>query len=343
MAADRPPDAMLLDLGLPDMDGIEVITAFRGWSRAPIIVLSGRTSPGDKIGALDAGADDYVTKPFAMDELLARLRAALRRDEGARPTRHRPAAIGCLEHRPRRAQDGHNPASGTVPADSVAATPDSHRVAAPGGPAAPPGPAGQLRPAARGRVGPRLPGPDELPAVSHGAAAPQARGRPVPAPAPAHRAGHGLPLPALTRRQPPHSRVLEFRMRAYAWRLMMRPGTPLEPRWLHGDGTSASSRADPRRAARTAAAEASGFAWPGRSIVAAVAVVRGVAGRVLRGRMTMPAALASGVIGWLFYDGFLIGRHADLVLGRPLAGWSLLVLVAAALCGSALGPRSRKR
>jgi two-component system, OmpR family, KDP operon response regulator KdpE len=60
-----------------------VIAAFRGWSSAPIIVLSGRTSPGDKIGALDAGADDYVTKPFAMAELLARLRAALRRDEPA--------------------------------------------------------------------------------------------------------------------------------------------------------------------------------------------------------------------------------------------------------------------
>jgi two-component system, OmpR family, KDP operon response regulator KdpE len=81
VAAADPPDAMILDLGLPDVDGIEVIVAFRGWSRAPIIVLSGRTSPGDKIGALDAGADDYVTKPFEMGELLARLRAALRRDE----------------------------------------------------------------------------------------------------------------------------------------------------------------------------------------------------------------------------------------------------------------------
>ena len=81
VAAATPPDAMILDLGLPDVDGTEVIVAFRGWSQAPIIVLSGRTSPGDKIGALDAGADDYVTKPFAMGELLARLRAALRRDE----------------------------------------------------------------------------------------------------------------------------------------------------------------------------------------------------------------------------------------------------------------------
>src|SRR5579862_7877801 len=87
LAASHPPDAIILDLGLPDIDGTEVIAELRRWSKAPIIVLSGRTSPGDKIGALDAGADDYVTKPFAMGELLARLRAALRRDEGeaARP------------------------------------------------------------------------------------------------------------------------------------------------------------------------------------------------------------------------------------------------------------------
>jgi len=81
LAASHPPDAIILDLGLPDIDGTEVIVELRRWCRAPIIVLSGRTSPGDKIGALDVGADDYVTKPFAMAELLARLRAALRRDE----------------------------------------------------------------------------------------------------------------------------------------------------------------------------------------------------------------------------------------------------------------------
>jgi two-component system, OmpR family, KDP operon response regulator KdpE len=93
-AAATPPDVMILDLGLPDVDGTEVITAFRGWSRAPIIVLSGRTSPGDKIGALDAGADDYVTKPFAMGELLARLRAALRRDESGGTRAPEVAVIG---------------------------------------------------------------------------------------------------------------------------------------------------------------------------------------------------------------------------------------------------------
>jgi two-component system, OmpR family, KDP operon response regulator KdpE len=82
-AARRPPDAVILDLGLPDVDGVEVIRELRGWSRAPVIVLSGRTGSGDKIGALDAGANDYVTKPFSMAELLARLRAVLRRDESA--------------------------------------------------------------------------------------------------------------------------------------------------------------------------------------------------------------------------------------------------------------------
>ncbi|WP_327067419.1 response regulator [Kitasatospora sp. NBC_01250] len=78
------PDAVLLDLGLPDLDGVEVIHRLRGRGQVPIIVLSGRSGADDKIQALDAGADDYVTKPFLMDELFARLRAVLRRP-GATP------------------------------------------------------------------------------------------------------------------------------------------------------------------------------------------------------------------------------------------------------------------
>ena len=78
-AASPAPDVVLLDLGLPDMSGLDVITALRGWSRVPIVVLSARQHGEDKVDALDAGADDYVTKPFAMNELLARLRAAVRR------------------------------------------------------------------------------------------------------------------------------------------------------------------------------------------------------------------------------------------------------------------------
>lgn len=78
-ATSHKPDIVLLDLGLPDMDGIEVIRKIRSWSSVPIIVISARSEDQDKIEALDAGADDYLTKPFSVDELLARLRATLRR------------------------------------------------------------------------------------------------------------------------------------------------------------------------------------------------------------------------------------------------------------------------
>ncbi|MBO1269630.1 response regulator [Arthrobacter cavernae] len=78
-AAQQPVDIVVLDLGLPDMDGVDVIRRIRGWSSMPIIVLSARHASEDKVEALDAGADDYVTKPFGLDELLARLRVASRR------------------------------------------------------------------------------------------------------------------------------------------------------------------------------------------------------------------------------------------------------------------------
>ena len=76
---EEPPDVVVLDLGLPDMDGVEVITQLRIWTRVPVVVLSARRDLGDKIEALDAGADDFLVKPFLVDELLARLRAAVRR------------------------------------------------------------------------------------------------------------------------------------------------------------------------------------------------------------------------------------------------------------------------
>src|SRR5450755_2150098 len=82
VAAKHPPDLVILDLGLPDLDGVEVIQGLRGWTEAPIIVLSGRADSSDKVAALDAGADDYVTKPFSMEELLARMRAVSRRQSG---------------------------------------------------------------------------------------------------------------------------------------------------------------------------------------------------------------------------------------------------------------------
>ena len=86
-AIDHRPDVLMLDLGMPELDGIDVIHAVRGWSDAPILVVSGRTGAADKVEALDAGADDYVTKPFSIEELLARIRALTRRvtHEGSDP------------------------------------------------------------------------------------------------------------------------------------------------------------------------------------------------------------------------------------------------------------------
>ncbi len=154
-AASRPPDAVILDLGLPDIDGTEVIVELRRWSRAPIIVLSGRASPGDKIGALDVGADDYVTKPFSMAELLARLRAVLRRDDPGpagvseavvghcvidltahtvtrRPTQDAPAPAGGPPADGTPADgtpgDADTPADGTPAGEAVRLTPTEWRI-----------------------------------------------------------------------------------------------------------------------------------------------------------------------------------------------------------------------
>ncbi|MFE7758598.1 winged helix-turn-helix domain-containing protein, partial [Streptomyces sp. NPDC057429] len=80
LAAERRPDVVVLDLGLPDTDGIDVIKALRGWTRVPLVVLSARCTTHEKVEAFEAGADDYITKPFDMAELLARLRAAVRRN-----------------------------------------------------------------------------------------------------------------------------------------------------------------------------------------------------------------------------------------------------------------------
>lgn len=82
LVVETHPDLILLDLGLPDLDGMSVLEAVRAWSQVPVVVLSARQTSHDKVAALDAGADDYVTKPFAMDELLARIRAATRRSTG---------------------------------------------------------------------------------------------------------------------------------------------------------------------------------------------------------------------------------------------------------------------
>ncbi|MCU1379660.1 MAG: kdpE3 [Acidimicrobiales bacterium] len=85
LAASTHPDVVVLDLGLPGLDGLEVLEGLRAWTRVPVVVLSARHSEPSKVEALDAGADDYVTKPFGMEELLARLRAAQRRGAGGAP------------------------------------------------------------------------------------------------------------------------------------------------------------------------------------------------------------------------------------------------------------------
>jgi two-component system KDP operon response regulator KdpE len=104
-AAAEPPDVVVLDLGLPDLDGVAVINGLRRFSAVPIIVLSGRAESSDKVSALDAGADDYVTKPFGMAELLARLRATVRRfggEAGETEIRFGDVSVDLVAHRVRK-------------------------------------------------------------------------------------------------------------------------------------------------------------------------------------------------------------------------------------------------
>ena len=195
LAASESPDAIILDLGLPDIDGTEVIVELRRWYHAPIIVLSGRTSPGDKIGALDVGADDYVTKPFAMAELLARLRAVLRRDDGeGGPGRVRQATIGQWQvdlaaHQVRRATAGEEETLRLTPTEWGILEVLLRRP-------------GQLVGSAQLLTavwGPGVPAAHQLPPLPHGAAAPQAGREPGAPPPSAHRTRHGLPIPAIRR------------------------------------------------------------------------------------------------------------------------------------------------
>ncbi len=102
LAARHPPDLVILDLGLPDLDGVDVIHGLRGWTDVPILVLSGRSGSSDKVEALDAGADDYLTKPFGVDELLARMRAVTRRvgpPESVPVVSFGPVTVDLAQHR----------------------------------------------------------------------------------------------------------------------------------------------------------------------------------------------------------------------------------------------------
>jgi two-component system, OmpR family, KDP operon response regulator KdpE len=145
-ASRYPPDLVILDLGLPDLDGVEVIQGLRGWTKAPIIVLSGRADSTDKVQALDAGADDYITKPFGVEELLARMRAAVRRTGAAedlpkirlgqlvvdlaakRVTRQAAVPTGATRTGPTGAGPTAAGPTGAGPASSSATQPDDIRL-----------------------------------------------------------------------------------------------------------------------------------------------------------------------------------------------------------------------
>ena len=181
-AAQRPISVMILDLGLPDMDGKTVISALREWSSVPILVLSARHGSSDKVEALDAGADDYITKPFGLDELLARLRALLRR-------RNDPSEEVTLV----------TTSSFTVDLDKRQITKsgrgcsnDPDGVEHSGHPAQESGQAHYPAAAPHRGVGARLRKGSELPPRLYGAAPAQARDRAGQPAASDHRAGHGL-------------------------------------------------------------------------------------------------------------------------------------------------------
>ena len=185
-AADGHPDVVVLDLGLPDMDGTEVIAGLRGWTSVPIIVLSARVGGAETVRALDAGADDYVTKPFGMAELLARLRAAVRRAAVATVDGEADRRRGRLHRRSRGEEGDARRRRGGAP------HPD--RVGHAGDARAPSRQARRAAGAAEGGVGARLRHGDQLPAGVRRPAAAQAGARAGQAAAPDHRAGDGLPL-----------------------------------------------------------------------------------------------------------------------------------------------------
>lgn len=181
--ADAKPDAVILDLGLPDLDGIEVITRLRGWTPVPVVVLSARTETPDKIRALDAGADDYVTKPFPMGELLARLRVAIRHASTlAMGTAVLDTASFSVDLMAKKVHRQGVP---------VHLTRTEWRVA--GDPGPPPRPAGHPAPAPASDLGPRLGNQTPLPAGLSQPPAAEARTRPHPSSPPDHRSRYRLP------------------------------------------------------------------------------------------------------------------------------------------------------
>ena len=186
LATQQPPDLVILDLGLPDMDGLEIIRRLRDWSAVPIIIVSARGQEKDKVAALDAGADDYLTKPFGVGELLARIRVALRHAAASRPARQETAefTVGDLrvDLAARRVFVGQ---------EEVHLTPIEYQPADDAGPPRRQGADAPLP--AQGSLGAALRGPDALPAHLHGQPPPEDRGRPRPPALPPDRARRGLP------------------------------------------------------------------------------------------------------------------------------------------------------
>ena len=184
-AATHKPDLVMVDLGLPDLDGVEVVKRIRAWSALPILILSARSAEADKVAALDAGADDYVTKPFGVGELTARLRVALRHAaHGATPGAGAILRFGNIEVDLERR---------LVRSDGKRYSPDADRVP----PARMPGQArrhgADAPPSAARSVGPVLRRPVALPAHLHEAAAAQTRAGSGASALPAHGNRRGLP------------------------------------------------------------------------------------------------------------------------------------------------------
>ena len=185
-ATARNPDVVLLDLGLPDRDGLEVTRELRGWSATPIIVLSARGREQDKVAALDIGADDYLTKPFGVDELLARIRVALRHaampaGRGARSRVRGGRSAGRPDRPPRVAGRRGDP-------------PDADRVQAARDPGSPRGQSADPPAAAARRLGHELREPVPLRPRLPGAAPAEDRGRPGASTAPVTEPGVGYRL-----------------------------------------------------------------------------------------------------------------------------------------------------
>ena len=189
-ATDAHPDLVILDLGLPDMDGVDVIRSLRRWTQVPIVILSGRMNSAAKVDALDAGADDYVTKPFSVEELLARIRAVTRRTtepELVEPVQLGRWTVDLNDHVIYQSQR------------ATGATGSSHtdRVAAPPGIGQASRTAGEPTAAASRGLGTDVCGADPLSTSVRQGTQTQARRRSDSAAPPHHRARNGLPLPAV--------------------------------------------------------------------------------------------------------------------------------------------------